>query len=117
MPRIRPEEISNTAKLIRCRCPGRIAFSKGLPNCLLNLFPNLESYLEVLPAGGKLFCQELCLPSLWKTYKRSRCVMLPGDAWMGKDVEIVVATAGAALVYGGRTCSACSSGLPGSCAL
>lgn len=85
--------------------------------CLLNLFPNLESYLEVLPAGGKLFCQELCLPSLWKTYKPSRCVMLPGDARMGKDVETVVATAGAALVYGGRTCSACSSGLPGSCAL
>lgn len=53
---------------------------KGCPTVsLLSLSPNLESYLEVLLMGGKLSCQELCLPSLWKTYKPARCVMLPGD--------------------------------------
>lgn len=121
MPRTRPEEVSNTAKLNRSRGPGRMWLSpKGCPPIsLLNLFTNLESYLlrGTADRWEKLSCQELCLPSLWKTYKPSRCVTLPGDARLGKGVEIVAATAGAALVYGGGTCSACSSGLPGSCAL
>lgn len=45
--------------------------------------------------------------------------MLPGDAWMGKgvkDMDVVAARAGAALVYR-RTCFACSGGLRGLSAL
>lgn len=32
MPRTRSEQISNTTKLNRCKGPGRVTFSKGLPH-------------------------------------------------------------------------------------